>query len=71
MLILIVVWDFQYAKVVLLFGEDPKKVTPDEFFGIFDQFIQSLNEAAGHNRRRQKMKEEEEKRKKIEAHVSQ
>lgn len=53
-----------------LFGEDPKKVTPGDFFGVFDQFLQSLNESAGQNRRRQKKKEEEEKRIKIENQVS-
>lgn len=52
-----------------MFGEDPKKTTPDEFFGVFDQFISSLNHSAGQNRRRQKIKEEEAKRIKIENQV--
>lgn len=53
-----------------LFGEDPKKTTPDEFFGVFDQFLSSLNHSAGQNRRRQKIKEEEAKRIKIENQVN-
>jgi len=60
---------FQYTKVTLLFAEDPKKINPDEFFGVFDNFLQSLNEVAGQNRRRQKKKEEEAKRVKIESQV--
>ena len=59
----------QYEKVTTLFGEDHKKMSPDEFFGIFDQFLQSFNSCAGQNRRRQKKKEEEIKRQKIESQV--
>ncbi|XP_067938496.1 disheveled-associated activator of morphogenesis 2-like [Watersipora subatra] len=59
----------RYTKVTTLFGEDPKKMTPDEFFGIFDQFLQSFNESAGQNRRRQKKKEEELKRMRIESQM--
>ncbi|KAF6023699.1 DAAM [Bugula neritina] len=59
----------RYTKVTLLFAEDPKKINPDEFFGVFDNFLQSLNEVAGQNRRRQKKKEEEAKRVKIESQM--
>lgn len=32
-----------YTQVVTSFGEDPKKVTPEEFFGIFKTFIVSFD----------------------------
>jgi len=59
----------QYAKVCLLFSEDPKKVAPDEFFGTFDQFLSSLEGAGDQNRRRRMKAEEEAKRKNMEAKV--
>ena len=31
-----------YKEVVLLFGEDPDKTPPEEFFGIFYQFINAF-----------------------------
>jgi hypothetical protein len=34
-----------FDKVAIMFGEDPKNTTPEEFFGIFSKFVQG-NEAA-------------------------
>lgn len=42
---------------------------PDEFFGIFDQFLQSFTEAQQENENIRKRKEEEERRAKMEAQV--
>lgn len=42
---------------------------PDEFFGIFDQFLQSFAEAQQENENMRKRKEEEERRAKMEAQV--
>lgn len=42
---------------------------PDEFFGIFDQFLQSFSEAQQENENMRKRKEEEERRAKMEAQV--
>lgn len=42
---------------------------PDEFFGIFDQFLQSFSEAQQENENIRKRKEEEERRAKLEAQV--
>ena len=42
---------------------------PDEFFGIFDQFLQSFVEAQQENENMRKRKEEEERRAKMEAQV--
>lgn len=43
---------------------------PDEFFGIFDTFLQSFNEARQDLENMQRRKEEEEKRARMEAMVS-
>lgn len=43
---------------------------PDEFFGIFDQFLQSFTEAQQENENIRKRKEEEERRAKMEAQVN-
>uniref|UniRef100_A0A8C5FP99 Disheveled-associated activator of morphogenesis 1 n=1 Tax=Gadus morhua TaxID=8049 RepID=A0A8C5FP99_GADMO len=53
----------------LHFGEDPAKMQPDEFFGIFDQFLQSFSEAQQENENIRKRKEEEERRAKMEAQL--
>lgn len=42
---------------------------PDEFFGIFDQFLQSFSEAQQENENMRRRKEEEERRAKMEAQV--
>uniref|UniRef100_A0A8D3BUE1 Disheveled-associated activator of morphogenesis 1 n=1 Tax=Scophthalmus maximus TaxID=52904 RepID=A0A8D3BUE1_SCOMX len=51
------------------FGEDASKMQPDEFFGIFDQFLQSFIEAQQENENIRKRKEEEERRAKMEAQL--
>uniref|UniRef100_A0A7N8X5S0 Disheveled-associated activator of morphogenesis 1-like n=1 Tax=Mastacembelus armatus TaxID=205130 RepID=A0A7N8X5S0_9TELE len=53
----------------LHFGEDASKMQPDEFFGIFDQFLQSFTEAQQENENMRKRKEEEERRAKMEAQL--
>lgn len=52
------------------FGEDTDKMQPDEFFGIFDQFLQAVTEAKQENENMRKRKEEEERRARMEAQVS-
>lgn len=59
----------QFLKAVKHFGEDASKMQPDEFFGIFDQFVQSFAEAQQENENMRKRKEEEERRAKMEAQV--
>uniref|UniRef100_A0A3Q1CRW2 Dishevelled associated activator of morphogenesis 1b n=1 Tax=Amphiprion ocellaris TaxID=80972 RepID=A0A3Q1CRW2_AMPOC len=56
-------------KAVKYFGEDASKMQPDEFFGIFDQFLQSFAEAQQENENMRKRKEEEERRAKMEAQL--
>uniref|UniRef100_A0A672GLH7 Dishevelled associated activator of morphogenesis 1b n=1 Tax=Salarias fasciatus TaxID=181472 RepID=A0A672GLH7_SALFA len=60
------VWDGSALKH---FGEDAGKMQPDEFFGIFDQFLQSFTEAQQENENMRKRKEEEERRAKMEAQL--
>lgn len=57
----------RYNKVCKLFGEDPSKMTLEEFFQIFDVFIQSFSEAKLDNINIRKKREEEEKRARMEA----
>ncbi|XP_028398626.1 disheveled-associated activator of morphogenesis 1-like [Dendronephthya gigantea] len=52
----------KYDKSVVAFGEDPKTITSDEFFGIFNTFLISFAEAKNENERRKKKKLEEERR---------
>lgn len=59
----------QFLRAVKHFGEDASKIQPDEFFGIFDQFLQSFSEARQENENMRKRKEEEERRAKMEAQV--
>lgn len=59
----------QFLRAVKHFGEDASKMQPDEFFGIFDQFLQSFTEAQQENENIRKRKEEEERRAKMEAQV--
>ncbi|KAJ3265453.1 Dishevelled associated activator of morphogenesis 2, partial [Borealophlyctis nickersoniae] len=35
----------EYEKVVVIYGEDPKTTTPEEFFGIFWKFCQAFTQA--------------------------
>ena len=52
---------FQFDRVCRLFSEDPTTTQSDEFFGIFDYFISSFEEARADNENVKKKKEEEEK----------
>ncbi|KAK9409340.1 disheveled-associated activator of morphogenesis 1 [Crotalus adamanteus] len=58
-----------FFKAVKHFGEDSGKTQPDEFFGIFDQFLQAVNEAKQENENMRKRKEEEERRARMEAQL--
>uniref|UniRef100_A0A3Q4BKP1 Uncharacterized protein n=1 Tax=Mola mola TaxID=94237 RepID=A0A3Q4BKP1_MOLML len=58
-----------FLKAVNYFGENASKMQPDEFFGIFDQFLQSFSEAQQENENMRKRKEEEERRAKMEAQL--
>uniref|UniRef100_A0A8C8REH8 Dishevelled associated activator of morphogenesis 2 n=1 Tax=Pelusios castaneus TaxID=367368 RepID=A0A8C8REH8_9SAUR len=49
------------------FGENEGKMQPDEFFGIFDTFLQSFTEAKQDLENMRKKKEEEERRARMEA----
>lgn len=58
-----------FLRAVKHFGEDAGRMQPDEFFGIFDQFLQSFVEAQQENENMRKRKEEEERRAKMEAQL--
>ncbi|XP_068110510.1 disheveled-associated activator of morphogenesis 1 isoform X2 [Hyperolius riggenbachi] len=58
-----------FVKAATHFGEETSKVQPDEFFGIFDQFLQALSEAKQENENMRKRKEEEERRIRMEAQL--
>ncbi|XP_051908014.1 disheveled-associated activator of morphogenesis 1-like isoform X2 [Hippocampus zosterae] len=58
-----------FVKAVKHFGEDAGKTQPDDFFGIFDQFLQSFGEARQENENMRRRKEEEERRAKMEAQL--
>ncbi|XP_049319700.1 disheveled-associated activator of morphogenesis 1 isoform X1 [Astyanax mexicanus] len=58
-----------FQKAVKHFGEDGSSSQPDDFFGIFDQFLQSFSEAKQENENTRKRKEEEERRARIEAQM--
>lgn len=60
----------QFAKSLKHFGEEQVRMQPDEFFGIFDTFLQSFSEARQDLENMQRRKEEEEKRARMEAMVS-
>jgi len=55
---------------VRLFGEDSAGIQPDEFFGIFENFLQALAEARQDVENMRKKIEEEERRAKQEQEVS-
>ncbi|KFP33667.1 Disheveled-associated activator of morphogenesis 2, partial [Colius striatus] len=59
----------KYAKALKHFGESEGKMQPDEFFGIFDTFLQSFAEAKQDLENMRKKKEEEERRARMEAMV--
>ncbi|XP_076030296.1 disheveled-associated activator of morphogenesis-like protein [Oratosquilla oratoria] len=56
----------QFEKIATLFGENPKTVTPEDFFGNFDTFLDSFRDAKK-DLDTMKKKEEEEERKRKEA----
>lgn len=58
-----------FLKAVKHFGEDADKMQPDEFFGIFDQFLQAFGEARQENENIRRRKEEEERRARMEAQL--
>uniref|UniRef100_A0A8C0FI68 Dishevelled associated activator of morphogenesis 1 n=1 Tax=Bubo bubo TaxID=30461 RepID=A0A8C0FI68_BUBBB len=58
-----------FSKAVKHFGEDTGKMQPDEFFGIFDQFLQAVTEAKQENENMKRRKEEEERRARMEAQL--
>ncbi|XP_023668738.1 disheveled-associated activator of morphogenesis 1-like isoform X2 [Paramormyrops kingsleyae] len=58
-----------FQRALRHFGEDGGKVQPDEFFGIFDQFLQSFVEAKQENENMRRRKEEEERRARMEAQL--
>lgn len=53
-----------------LFGEDSAGVQPDEFFGIFENFLQALTEARQDVENMRKKVEEDERRAKQEQEVN-
>ncbi|XP_072386147.1 disheveled-associated activator of morphogenesis 1 isoform X1 [Diabrotica undecimpunctata] len=57
----------RFDRAVRLFGEDPSNTQPDEFFGIFDTFLNAFIEARQDNENMRRRQEEEEKRAKQEA----
>ncbi|XP_010189441.1 PREDICTED: disheveled-associated activator of morphogenesis 1-like, partial [Mesitornis unicolor] len=58
-----------FSKAVKHFGEDTDKMQPDEFFGIFDQFLQAVTEAKQENENMRRRKEEEERRARMEVQL--
>ena len=51
----------QFDRVCKLFCEDPATSQSDEFFGVFDYFLGSFNEAKNENENIRRKREEEEK----------
>lgn len=59
----------RFDRAVKLFGEDGSVIQPEEFFGIFDNFLSAFAEARQDNENFKKRAEEEEKRLRQEAEV--
>uniref|UniRef100_A0A096NI05 Dishevelled associated activator of morphosis 2 n=1 Tax=Papio anubis TaxID=9555 RepID=A0A096NI05_PAPAN len=59
----------KFAKALMHFGEHDSKMQPDEFFGIFDTFLQAFSEARQDLEAMRRRKEEEERRARMEAMV--
>lgn len=59
----------QFTKSLKHFGEEEGRMQPDEFFGIFDTFLQSFGEARQDLENMQRRKDEEERRARMEAMV--
>ncbi|KAJ1992142.1 hypothetical protein GGI25_003032 [Coemansia spiralis] len=61
-----------YSNSVLLYGEDPRSMTPEEFFGVFKTFTASFSQAIRDNsRERERRQAAEKRRKQIEAQIEQ
>uniref|UniRef100_A0A8C5VE75 Dishevelled associated activator of morphogenesis 1 n=1 Tax=Microcebus murinus TaxID=30608 RepID=A0A8C5VE75_MICMU len=58
-----------FTKAVKHSGEEAGKIQPDEFFGIFNQFLQAVSEAKQENESMRRKKEEEERRARMEAQL--
>ncbi|XP_065208750.1 disheveled-associated activator of morphogenesis 1 isoform X3 [Planococcus citri] len=59
----------RFDRAVRLFGEDNSTIQPDDFFGIFDLFLTSFNEAKHDLENIRKRRDEEEKRAKQEVEM--
>uniref|UniRef100_A0A3Q3E5C6 Dishevelled associated activator of morphogenesis 2 n=1 Tax=Labrus bergylta TaxID=56723 RepID=A0A3Q3E5C6_9LABR len=57
----------KFTKSLKHFGEEEGRMQPDEFFGIFDTFLQSFCEARQDLENMQRRKDEEERRSRMEA----
>uniref|UniRef100_A0AAX7URA7 Dishevelled associated activator of morphogenesis 2 n=1 Tax=Astatotilapia calliptera TaxID=8154 RepID=A0AAX7URA7_ASTCA len=57
----------KFAKSLKHFGEEEGRMQPDEFFGIFDTFLQSFTDARQDLENMQRRKDEEERRARMEA----
>uniref|UniRef100_A0A8D1V4V8 Disheveled-associated activator of morphogenesis 2 n=1 Tax=Sus scrofa TaxID=9823 RepID=A0A8D1V4V8_PIG len=57
----------KFSKALTHFGEHDSKMQPDEFFGIFDTFLQAFSEARQDLETMRRRKEEEERRARMEA----
>lgn len=61
-----------YSNSVLLYGEDPHTMTPEEFFGIFKTFTASFSQCVTDNvRERERKRTAEKRRKQIEVQIEQ
>ncbi|KAJ2725122.1 hypothetical protein GGI07_001492 [Coemansia sp. Benny D115] len=61
-----------YSNSVLLYGEEPRTMAPEEFFGIFKTFTASFTQASKDNQReRERKRAAENRRKQIEAQIEQ
>ncbi|XP_011352867.1 disheveled-associated activator of morphogenesis 2 isoform X2 [Pteropus vampyrus] len=56
----------KFSKALMYFGEQDSKMQPDEFFGIFDTFLQAFSEARQDLETMRRKKEEEERRARME-----
>ena len=59
----------QFTKSLKHFGEEQDRMQPDEFFGIFDTFLVSFDEARQDLENMQRRKQEEERRARMEVMV--
>lgn len=59
----------QFAKALMHFGEQESKMQPDEFFGIFDTFLQAFLEARQDLEAMRRRKEDDERRARMESMV--